>query len=135
MVMPMCSTEKEMFEPAKWDFAKFSEDCHKTWGVKVNRPDLAILEYGGAYLNSASNIVFSNGLLDPWASGGVLHNISDSVFAVIMPEAAHHLDLRARNNADPHSVIHARKFHKRVINHWLRQFYKEESLFWRYTDD
>merc|ERR1719347_2330715 len=28
--------------------------------------------YGGRNLDSASNIVFSNGLLDPWSSGGVL---------------------------------------------------------------
>lgn len=132
MVMPMCSNNDDMFENENWNFTKYTEQCNKKWGVRVSRPDLAILEYGGRNLKTASNIVFSNGLLDPWSSGGVLHNVSDSVLAVIIPDAAHHLDLRARNDADPRSVIHARKTHKRMIHSWLRQFYQEFSYLWSY---
>ena len=49
--------------------------------------------YGGRKIEAASNIVFSNGLLDPWHGTGVLQNVSDSVIAIIIPEGAHHLDV------------------------------------------
>jgi hypothetical protein len=62
----------------------------------------------------------SNGLLDPWASGGVLYNLSSSTVAVIIPEGAHHLDLRDSNPADPASVRTARKVHRQFIRLWLR---------------
>lgn len=65
--------------------------------------------------------VGSNGLLDPWSAGGVVRNMSDSVVAVLIPEGAHHLDLRGQNPADPPSVRGARRLHRQNIKKWIKQ--------------
>ncbi|XP_068626607.1 lysosomal Pro-X carboxypeptidase [Battus philenor] len=122
MIMPMCTNGiNDMFEPNPWNFTQFSEECHKKYNV-YPRPDAARLEYGGDRLQAASNIVFSNGLLDPWAGGGILTSISDTVKAVVMIDTAHHLDLMPKNRDDPESVKMTRQEHKRNIEQWIQEF-------------
>ena len=70
MVMPFCfDNVKDMFEKSEWNYTQFARDCHKKWNT-MPRPDMADLMYGERRLQGASNIVFTNGLLDPWSSGG-----------------------------------------------------------------
>lgn len=69
----------------------------------------------------ASNIVFSNGLRDPWSGGGVLSAQSKDIQVIIIPEAAHHLDLRAANTNDPGSVLQARAMERQAIRRWINR--------------
>ncbi|XP_068083135.1 lysosomal Pro-X carboxypeptidase isoform X2 [Anabrus simplex] len=127
MVMPMCSDGRhDMFEKKAWDFTQYSDTCYKKWKVRP-QPDLAVKIYGGKDISTTSNIIFSNGLLDPWSSGGVLRSMSTSVRAVIIPEGAHHLDLRASNPADPTSVIEARRAYQYFISTWIKQYRKQQT--------
>lgn len=64
--------------------------------------------------------MFSNGLLDPWSGGGVMRSPNDKVQIIIIPEGAHHLDLRAANKNDPGSVRSARKQELQHIEQWIR---------------
>ena len=80
-----------------------------------------------------SNIVFSNGMLDPWGSGGVLNTITNEkdMVAVYMSgrnmrhstlirsESAHHLDMRLPNSADPESVQNGRQIEIEYIQEWV----------------
>ncbi|XP_062587574.1 lysosomal Pro-X carboxypeptidase-like [Saccostrea cucullata] len=120
MVAPSCSNGKtDMFEKSAWDFNAYTKGCLKNWKVK---PDINWLEtqYWGRNLSSTSNIIFSNGLLDPWSSGGVLKSQSESVVAIVIPNGAHHLDLRGSNKADTPDVISARNTEKKYIASWIK---------------
>ena len=71
----------------------------------------------------------SNGLLDPWHGGGVLHSIPEqNITAFVIPEGAHHLDLRSTNMADPVGAIAARSGELITIAWWIDQYCKKLSL-------
>ena len=106
----------DMFWPIDENMTKINQHCKDTQGVEP-RPDWIATEFGGTA--GASNIVFSNGLYDPWSSGGVLNNISESAIAVVIPEGAHHLDLMFSNPRDPESVKAARKVEMSNIQKWV----------------
>lgn len=120
MTMPMCSNGTDMFEVQTWNFSAFAESCHAQFGVR-SRIDWATINYGGKNLNAASNIVFSNGLLDPWYGGGVLRSISDSVVAILIKDAAHHYDLRGKHAQDTSAVREARQLEIGFIRKWIEK--------------
>ncbi|XP_060808087.1 lysosomal Pro-X carboxypeptidase [Amyelois transitella] len=121
MVMPMCTSDTDMFEANTWNLTKYSEECHKKYNV-YPRPDAARVQYGGDRLQAATNIVFSNGLLDPWAGGGILNSLSETTIAVVIINTAHHLDLMPSNKDDPETVRMTRNIHKQQIHKWIRAF-------------
>lgn len=121
MVMPMCSDGvQDMFEPQAWDFKAYAEECRALFGV-TPRPDWADTIYGGKNIKSHSNIIFSNGGLDPWSGGGVTKSLSDSLVAIVIPDGAHHLDLRYNTNYDPQSVLDARDMEVKYMKLWIKQ--------------
>ncbi|KAG2446301.1 hypothetical protein HXX76_000889 [Chlamydomonas incerta] len=121
MLMPFSKDgESDMFWPEPFDLKASVAACQDNWGV-TPRPLWATTQWGGRRISAGSNIVFSNGLLDPWHGGGVLEDVSDSMPAVIIPEGAHHLDLMFSHPDDPLSVIEVRKFQRESIRDWIQQ--------------
>jgi lysosomal Pro-X carboxypeptidase len=57
-----------------------------------------------------TNIIFSNGLEDPWRAGGVTKKFNNdpSNLVIQIPDSAHHLDLRTPNVDDPPEMTAAR---------------------------
>jgi lysosomal Pro-X carboxypeptidase len=79
-------------------------------------------QYGGIEgLKASSNIILSNGGMDPWSSGGVLKSVSDTVVAFWIPEGAHHLDLFFSHPDDPLSVRRVRAAEVALIKEWVSQ--------------
>jgi len=91
------------------------------------RPDWAPINYGmgtnnpNVTLQSASNIIFSYGFLDPWGGGCIQEPINTQTTVIGIQGGAHHLDLRSPNPRDPQSVIYARAKEVAMINQWIAQ--------------
>jgi lysosomal Pro-X carboxypeptidase len=68
------------------------------------RADWAMTVYGGArnVQRTGTNIIFSNGYLDPWSGGGVMELPAHhkSVLLIHIQQGAHHYDLRAEHPLD-----------------------------------
>ena len=105
--------------------------------------------YGGTRIASHSNIVFSNGLLDPWSAAGVyaknpsstcevnssggyhdcsmVQNITENgdIIALIIDLGAHHLDLMYSHEEDPECVKTGRRIQQDRIETWIKDWKKE----------
>uniref|UniRef100_A0A0R3RWI0 Lysosomal Pro-X carboxypeptidase n=1 Tax=Elaeophora elaphi TaxID=1147741 RepID=A0A0R3RWI0_9BILA len=109
--------------------------CSKFFGKlgytkALMRPHWSILNYGHRY-PTATNIVFSNGYLDPWSAGGwsLKSQLVGPLISIIIKDGAHHYDLRGKHQLDTKSVKEARRLEKLYIKHWrMVSFFKDYSV-------
>lgn len=96
-----------MFIPYTYNYLDNTMQCQHDYGLTPDY-DWALREFGGYNitqdLKHYSNIVFSNGSLDPWRAGSVQ---GDEYFFInlklpyyVIEGGAHHLDLRLPSAAD-----------------------------------
>lgn len=113
-----------MFMPQYWDSDAYVTSCNSDFGLNPQFT-WALDTFGGRNPQKDfahySNIIFTNGLLDPWRAGGVLYDIkNDKIDVYLMAGAAHHLDLREPNDEkDPADVKTARTGITSRIQEWI----------------
>ncbi|KAJ7981089.1 Lysosomal Pro-X carboxypeptidase [Quillaja saponaria] len=127
MVFPIGHDSKDsMFPPSPFDLNKFINECKSLFGV-LPQLHWVTTYYGGEDLKLilhrfASNIIFSNGLRDPYSTGGVLENISDSVVSISTINGSHCLDIHFAKPSDPEWLVMQRKAEVEIIRGWISKY-------------
>ncbi|KAM9974791.1 hypothetical protein ACTFIW_008257 [Dictyostelium discoideum] len=120
MVMPVSSDGvNDFFPPSPFSLSDLTQQCQQQFQTTPD-PYWITTYYGGSNF-SATNIIFSNGVLDVWRSGGILETRSDSIVALTIEGGAHHLDLRYPNPLDPPSVTQAREIESKLLQLWASE--------------
>ena len=112
--MPCSNGLNSMFIAQPFDYDAFTTDCQTKY--KMTPRYGWVWDYLGGNdiqrdFQAMSNIIFSNGQLDPWRAGGLTQEIlgNSDINIIYIESAAHHLDLREPNDEfDPISVKNAR---------------------------
>lgn len=130
MVMPLCSSgwpNDFFWKDCPFTMEKAIEQC-RTWFGKIGFERSMFREHWpsqnyGTEFPSASNIVFSNGFLDPWSGGGwsLKPKVEGSLVSIILKEGAHHYDLRGEHPDDTEEVKNVRKLEKKYIKQWIQE--------------
>ncbi|KAJ1274362.1 hypothetical protein BS78_05G056900 [Paspalum vaginatum] len=126
------SNDSVLQPPWPFNLTDVLDGCRNDTGVPP-RPFWLETQFGGFDIEnvlrrSASNIIFFNGLRDPWSTGGVLKSISDSIIALVEPKGSHHVDLRFSSAEDPEWLKQVRAKETRIVARWLKQYYSDESI-------
>ena len=117
-----------MFFSQPWNVTEQVKRCNDVWGVtpKLRWADTL---FGGRRLKSASNILFSNGALDPWSKLGVMRttdfndvlNDKKGMVAIELQNGAHHLDCFWSREHDSDELKQAREVERFWIGKWIKQ--------------
>ncbi|XP_073291844.1 uncharacterized protein [Primulina huaijiensis] len=130
MVIPIgIDKDTLMIPPSPFNLTQYIEDCKGEYGVPP-RPHWVTTYYGGQDIKLVlqrfgSNIIFSNGLKDPYSSGGVLEDISQSIVAVSTTNGSHCLDLVFGMKTDPEWLVMQRKTEIEIFKGWIQTYYAD----------
>ncbi|GFQ01709.1 lysosomal pro-x carboxypeptidase [Phtheirospermum japonicum] len=121
--------EDSIFPAHNYSYNDRLEYCQSNFNI-TPRPSWIPTEFGGHNIyrdlnHFGSNIIFSNGLRDPWSGGGVKKDISESIVAIVAEKGAHHADLRFSTSEDPVWLKDMRRKEVHIISKWLSQYYND----------
>lgn len=131
MVMPIgIGPKNTMFEPQPYSWSQSITYCKSHYGV-LPRPHWITTYFGGQDIKLilerfGSNIIFSNGLRDPYSSAGVLEDISNTIVAIKTKNGSHCMDILPTNaSTDPKWLVHQRKEEVKVLKGWIQKYYAD----------
>eukprot|EP00483_Globobulimina_turgida_P010890 UN10911 len=117
----------DMFPPTIWEGSNLTKYCNDTYGLLPNNDWQKIWFPQNIVGTGITNIIFSNGELDPFIGGGYTQNLTDKLVTIVIADAAHHLDLRGKNPKDPAAVTQARQLEVQYFKQWLSDIEKDKQ--------
>ncbi|XP_010493391.1 PREDICTED: lysosomal Pro-X carboxypeptidase-like [Camelina sativa] len=130
IVIPVGHDKQDtMFPTSPFNMTSFIEGCESNYGVSP-RPHWITTYYGIQDIKLilrrfGSNIIFSNGLSDPYSVGGVLEDLSDSVVAITTNNGSHCQDINLKSKGDPEWLVMQREEEIKIIDSWLSTYQKD----------
>lgn len=126
LAMPIGFDNNTMFIPETFDYENYTAECVKNYGL-TPKYEWALQEFGGYNykkdFKSMSNIIFSNGDLDPWMAGGVTEYVSIQLPVYVIKGGAHHLDMRLPMEEDKGTdVDFVRQKESDLLESWIREY-------------
>lgn len=120
------STAGHGFRDFAFNLTAANEQCQASFDCQPD-PWWAEVHWGGYAIGDGkagvTNLIWSNGGLDPWHGGGFLTphagGADDGIHWFFMPEGAHHLDLRGPHPSDPANVTATREAEEAIIKGWI----------------
>ncbi|CAA7027727.1 unnamed protein product [Microthlaspi erraticum] len=121
--------EDTMFQTKPFNMSTFTEECEVNYGVPP-RPHWATAYFGIQDVKLilrrfGNNIIFSNGLLDPYSAGGVLEDISATVVAITSKYGSHCQDIVFKSREDPDWLVIQRKKEIEIIKSWISTYKRD----------
>ncbi|PKI78795.1 hypothetical protein CRG98_000862 [Punica granatum] len=129
LIITLARNNKTMFQPDKDTLHSYIEYCKSSYGV-APRPNWISTYYGGQDIKLilqrfGSNIIFSNGLKDPYSNGGVLANISDTIVTIYTVKGSHCLDITAASKKDPDWLVKQREAEVETMERWIHVYHDD----------
>ncbi|KFK27606.1 hypothetical protein AALP_AA8G405500 [Arabis alpina] len=130
IVMPVGYDKQDtMFPTAPFNMTSFIAGCESYYGVPP-RPHWVTTYFGIQDVKLilrrfGSNIIFSNGLKDPYSVGGVLEDISGSVVAIKTENGSHCQDIVLKSKEDPEWLVMQREKEIDIIESWITSYKRD----------
>ncbi|XP_012279295.1 putative serine protease K12H4.7 [Orussus abietinus] len=102
----------------------FLDMCADLYGNYYDRPALEFgiertnIMYGG-WIPEVTNVIFTNGNVDPWHSLSILEDLNDSSPAIIVNGTSHCVDLMPDSDSDLEELTQARSKVREIIGRWI----------------
>ncbi|XP_010527988.1 PREDICTED: lysosomal Pro-X carboxypeptidase-like [Tarenaya hassleriana] len=132
LVMPIGLDKQDtLFQTNPFNMSDYTSKCESMYGISP-RPHWISAYYGGedfklSLRRFGSNIIFSNGLSDPYSVGGVLEDISDTILAV-KTNGSHCMDLVFETKEDPKWLVLQRQKEVEIIDSWISIYQNDLKL-------